>query len=282
VVVDGQLEAAAPVFGSVLLRDGTAYVTAGRSSYLDGGIDVCRLDPDSGRMLGRTPIYSPDHDTGKAPPQYNANAMPGARADVLTADDQFLYLRDLVFDAAGKAVERGNPHLLSVTGFLDDAWTHRSYWIFGHNSSLATGCSGRAKDLVYGRLLAFSTARVFGYGRRTVHWSNQLEDGPYQLFALDRASGTRPWSQTVPVRVRALVLAGEVLFAAGTPGDETAPPPVAAADRGGLLLALSAADGSERGRCELESAPSFDGMAAAYGKLYVSSADGKLLCLAGK
>ncbi|GAH83802.1 unnamed protein product, partial [marine sediment metagenome] len=40
----GQLESASPIHGSVLVRDGVAYFTVGRSSYLDGGIDLYRLD----------------------------------------------------------------------------------------------------------------------------------------------------------------------------------------------------------------------------------------------
>jgi outer membrane protein assembly factor BamB len=282
VAVDSQFESAWPAFGSVLLRGDAAYVTAGRSSYLDGGIDLCRIDPDTGRLLARSAIYTPDPDTGTAPPQYGPSWQPGARADVLSADVQYVYLRDQVFEANGKSVEKGNPHLFTVTGFLDDAWTHRSYWIFGHQNSMATGCSGRAKDLVYARLLVFDTARIYGYGRKTVHWSNQLEDGPYHLFALSRADNTRPWSQTVPVKVRALVLAGDTLFAAGAPGEELLPAANAVTPTGGVLLALSATDGAEQARCDLDAPPAFDGLAAAYGKLYLTTADGKIVCLAGK
>ena len=41
----GQLESVWPVTGSVLVRDGVLYCTAGRSSYLDGGMHLYRLDP---------------------------------------------------------------------------------------------------------------------------------------------------------------------------------------------------------------------------------------------
>jgi len=54
----GRLESASPVIGSVLVQDGVVYCTAGRSSYADGGIDLYRLDPKTGGILSRTPIYS--------------------------------------------------------------------------------------------------------------------------------------------------------------------------------------------------------------------------------
>ena len=79
-----------------------------------------------------------------------------------------------------------------------------------------------------------------------------------------------------------MVMAENVLFAAGTPGDELAPPTGTEGKRGGLLLALSTTDGTELARCDLDSPPAFDGMAAAYGRLYVTTTDGKVLCLAGK
>ncbi|NCO40427.1 MAG: PQQ-binding-like beta-propeller repeat protein, partial [Armatimonadetes bacterium] len=281
VVVGDRVESISPVHGSVLIRDGTAYVTAGRNSYLDGGIDLCRLNPETGEELSRTPIYSPDPQTDRQPPQDNQNAMPGTRSDLLTSDNDHVYLRHLVFSKTGDAQEESNAHLLSVTDFLDDTWPHRSYWIFGKHSSLATGCSGREKNLVYGRLLAFDGSTVFGYGRKTVHWSNQLEDGPYRVFSVSRSDGAAHWEKSVPIQVRAIVLVGKVLFVAGPPAEAGSLPGESVESQGALLLALSTADGTELGRRRLGATPVFDGMAAANGRLYVVTADGTLVCLAG-
>jgi hypothetical protein len=97
-----------------------------------------------------------------------------------------------------------------------------------------------------------------------------------------------------------MVLAGGTLFVAGPPaviGDETAAasygfPDVQASlaeqdaalrgERGALLRAVSAADGAELGQWELPAPPVWDGMAAAAGRLYVATMDGKVLCLGGK
>jgi outer membrane protein assembly factor BamB len=277
IVVRGQLEAASPVPGSLLVQDGKAYFTAGRSSYLDGGIDLHCVEPASGKLLSTTPIYSPDPQTGRQPPQSAPAVMPGAREDLLSSDAGHVYLRDLVFDLQGAPLTEGNQHLFTLTGFLDDAWSHRSYWIFGTQCSLATGCSGRDKNLLYGRLLVFDEAAIYGFGRKTVHWSNALEDGPYRLFAVKRDAGTRQWEQAVPIQVRALLLAGGVLYAAG---------PVAADRQITLdpqapvwLLALAASDGRELARYPLDAPPVFDGLAAARGRLYAALENGRVVCL---
>ena len=49
-----------------------------------------------------------------------------------------------------------------------------------------------------------------------------------------------------------------------------------------MLMAVSASDGAELARYELDSPPVFDGMAAANGRLYLSLENGRLLCMAGR
>ena len=108
------------------------------------------------------------------------------------------------------------------------------------------------------------------------------------------------WSEDLPLFVRAMVLAGDTLFIAGPPDmvDEeqvlqslndpktrsALAEQAAALDgrKGALLWAVSAADGKKLAACKLESPPVWDGMAAAGGRLYVSTVDGKVLCMAGK
>ncbi|HUT32895.1 MAG TPA: PQQ-binding-like beta-propeller repeat protein [Planctomycetota bacterium] len=282
VVVCGQLESPSPLFGSILVQDGAAYLTAGRSSYLDGGIDLCRVQPETGRILSTTPIYSPDPKTGRQPKHYGPCNMPGTLADILTSDDRHVYLRDMVFDPRGAVQPKGNPHLLTLTGFLDDTWPHRSYWIFGTQCSLATGCSGRDRSLVYGRLLVFDGPMVYGYGRRGIHWSNQLEDGPYRLFALKQGEAKEQWAKPLAIQVRAMVLAGKVLFIAGPAADAAGGPSARGEGRGALLLSVAASDGAELARCPLDSPPVLDGMAAAGGRLFLSLENGRVVCMAGE
>ncbi len=278
----GQLESASPVLGSVLVRDGVVYSTAGRSSYLDGGIDLCRLEPETGRAISRTPIYSPDPETGKQPPQFAPSAMPGARADILTGDESCIYLRDMVFDKRGAVLPEGKAHLFTLTDFLDDSWAHRSYWIFGKRCSISTGCSGRDRNLIFGRLLVFDESMIYGYGRKQVHWSNQLQDGAYRLFAVNRDDGKAKWSKSLTIHVRVMVLADKVIFIAGPRIDTSDGQIDLNESRPAVLMAISASDGSELAQYQLDSTPVFDGMAAAYGRLYVSMENGDLLCMSEK
>lgn len=62
-----------------------AYVAVGRSSYLDGGMNLYRFDPRTGKVLSKTKIDNRDPETD-LPPQDTARGvnMPGALPDVLS------------------------------------------------------------------------------------------------------------------------------------------------------------------------------------------------------
>jgi len=47
---------------------------------------------------------------------------------------------------------------------------------------------------------------------------------------------------------------------------------------GGVMWAVSCVDGKKLAEYRLDSPPVFDGMAAANGKLYISTIDGKITC----
>ena len=88
------------------------------------------------------------------------------------------------------------------------------------------------------------------------------------------------WQQMIPVRIRAMVLADDLLFVAGPPDVVEPDDPLAAFQgrKGALLQAFSANGGSLRRSYELSSPPAFDGLCAAQGRLFLSTSDGKLLC----
>lgn len=104
-------------------------------------------------------------------------------------------------------------------------------------------------------------------------------------FGLDKMIGyTRAdpplWTQWLPVRVRALLKAGDVLFAAGVPDELDPRDPYAAFEgrKGARLVALSARDGAKLSERSIEAAPVFDGLIAAGGRLFLSLEDGSLAC----
>ncbi|MDP6524887.1 MAG: PQQ-binding-like beta-propeller repeat protein [Kiritimatiellia bacterium] len=92
------------------------------------------------------------------------------------------------------------------------------------------------------------------------------------------------WQTMIPLRIRAMVLAGDLLFAAGVPDVVDEKDPLAAFEgrKGGLLQVFSAKDGKLLKSQPLASEPAFDGMIAARGKLYISAIDGKVVCMSGK
>ncbi|MCZ6794506.1 MAG: LamG domain-containing protein, partial [Planctomycetota bacterium] len=106
------------------------------------------------------------------------------------------------------------------------------------------------------------------------------------------------WTKDLPFFVRAMVLADETLFLAGPPDvvDEeetfrrlTARDPAVATqlarqaaalegENGGHLWAVSSTDGKQLAEVPLKSLPVWDGMAAARGRLYLATQDGKVVC----
>jgi hypothetical protein len=112
------------------------------------------------------------------------------------------------------------------------------------------------------------------YGGRT---ALPRENEP--LYALKAEE--RQWQTKLPLRPVAMVLAGEHLLVAGPP--DAADPAEAAAGlegrRGGIFRAISAKDGSILAERRLESPPVYDGLIVARGKVFISTAAGRLLCL---
>ena len=92
------------------------------------------------------------------------------------------------------------------------------------------------------------------------------------------------WTKRVPLRVRAMVLADKTLFLAGPPDAPGAKerPPAGEGGKGGLLWAVSADDGARLTEHRLDSTPVFDGLAAAGGRLYLSTTAGTVQCFTGR
>jgi len=334
-----QVESVWPVHGSVLVHNDTLYCVAGRSMFLDGGLRMLRLDPRTGACLSETDLDDRHPATGKnLQTDLKWPNLPVALPDVLSCDGRNVYMRSLAFGLDGQrryikhipySEQQGDDvHLFSPTGFLDDAWWHRSYWVFGRAFGGGYHDFFMAGRLVpAGRILAVGESTIYGYGRR---WQYFAHTTPmeYHLFAAPKgakvidparpdgkpappaAKGKGParppltrfvceWSKEAPLVVRAMVLAGSTLFVAGPPDvvdeDDGArtlgsaatqaklAEQAAAMDgaRGALLLAVSAPDGKKLAAYRLDSAPVFDGMAAANGRLFLSTLDGKVLCFAG-
>jgi outer membrane protein assembly factor BamB len=251
VMINGQLESAWPVHGAVLVHADTLVVAAGRSSYLDSGIFLYRLDPASGNTISKTSIFSPDPKTGRQRTGEGRDVR-GVLNDVLLADGEDVFMRHAKLDFAsgdetGKAV-----HLFTPLGFLDDSWWHRAYWVM-HDEFLShwSGWWKVGNSVPSGRIMCYDKDSIFGYGRSAYPGGNtgQWRGGEkYQLYACDRkapqpvAAAPKPppeskskskrkgrpkkpalpkvtyrWTQGVPLLATSMAVAGEHIFLAGPP-----------------------------------------------------------------
>jgi len=295
IVSRDQLESPWPVHGNVLIQNDVAYVVAGRSSFLDGGIFVYAVEPATGRLLREKRIDSRDPQTGDMVkcllPYDMPPDAPGALPDILVGDGASVYMRHLQFDPADldyrNAAEamppqknRRNypyigPHLMSVAGLLDDCWFNQTFWTLDGQSPC--------------KLLVFDDQTAYGikpFAATARHDRAIFRPGTagYTLFARRRPEHASRWSIKVPLRAVAMVVAGQTLLVAGPPDAVDADDPWAALDgrKGGLLRAISAADGRMLGELELDAPPVYDGMAAAGGRLYAALTDGSVVCLGSR
>ncbi|MHC4402101.1 MAG: outer membrane protein assembly factor BamB family protein, partial [Planctomycetota bacterium] len=286
----GAVESAWPVHGSVLADDDTVYFTAGRSSFLDGGICAFALDARTGAVRSERKIATPHQRKvawGRDP-----SIDTGQLSDVLVGHGESVYMRRCRLFPAEDDRGAGSP-LFATAGLLDSTWFSRTRWHVD-GKPVAEYCVFNA-DTVYGVAERRGMSANGGFFNPAA--------GGYELFAIDRPSAAagsgggparpsgkkkpssgRRWSARVPVRVTSLVLAGSTLFAAGTPDllDKTDPWAAFEGRRGGRLLAVSAQNGKILEEYDLHAPPVLDGLAASRGRLLVSTTDGKVFGYEGE
>jgi outer membrane protein assembly factor BamB len=368
IIAFDQLESPWPVHGSVLIEDGVAYCTAGRSTYLDGGIRLFGLDPGTGNVLHETRLdtWARTRKDAVNKPFIPAYHMEGANSDILVAQGDSIFLGQYKFDRALAAQPApyvmpgpdtrtdamnlmGQPfvenmksqqeyeteqhdwqwirihkammqdyqkryggasmgdrkmglHVLTTSGFLDDSWFNRTYWMY---SDTWPGYYLAHRSAKSGQLLVVGPQKTYAvqaYPSRNLQ-SPLFTPGKKGYLLLADANDNEPvlagytrgvpkgigftrqkppaWFKWVPVRIRGMVLAGRRLFVAGPPDVVDPLDPMAAFEghKGACLRAYSTADGSMLAEQKLESPPVFDGLIAANERLYLSLENGVLLCM---
>ncbi len=76
-----------------------------------------------------------------------------------------------------------------------------------------------------------------------------------------------------------MILAHNILFAAGCPVETENSPGVPDEAAGALLLAVAASNGATLAQYRLEAAPVFDGMAAVANRIYMTLENGSIVCM---
>jgi outer membrane protein assembly factor BamB len=302
IVSRGQLESVWPVHGSVLVLDDIMYFVAGRSSYLDGGLRLYGLEPHTGRKLVDTVLATRDSDGAE---RLDEQGVDGCLSDILSSDGQRIFLRHQALDRTGHMLSERVAHLHSPDGFLSGDTTDRLLWTYApmftspHQGAFY---DVRLSRVLFpsGRILVEDEDAIYGFGQN--HYQRQVTDpgGQWALFAAAKdsdvpldvtaieyrklaLSGAHSvpfrWWQPIPIQVWAMVQTSDVLFVAGPLGSGLTSAAALQGDAEGSLLAVSPADGKVLAEMSLPSTPVWDGMAAARGNLYLTLADGQLLCL---
>ncbi len=304
IVARDQLESAWPVPGSVLVREGSVFALAGRSSNLDGGMYFVKLDALTGLPQRIKQICSRDLKTGRQAEETIDNLyMPGLLYDIPSSKGESLFVRETRLSLDGEMIAQPQQHLYSVGGFLDDTWWHRYYTIYGTRFRNGPGGGiGRSGGDPAGRLLVCDGLRVYGYGRadrQTYHLFCVTVDGAEPGGDSARAGGkgaarrrqaraNTVWSDPEsPIMVRAMILTGAGhkeqeragrLVLAGPPARGFFDSGILRGEEGGLLGVVDAATGEGLSRMSIEAPPVFDGMCAARGRVVLSLRSGVIAC----
>lgn len=315
--VYGQLESTWPVHGAVVIQNDELFATAGRSTYLDGGIRLYRIHPQTGHELSQTTVCHIDPETDRQSTPESGFNMEGTLTDVLTGDGERVYLKYFAFDRHGKRTSESKPHLFAIAGLLGEEWFVRSYWTISTKVEGAGwgGWAATANKHHAGRLLCFNTDKVYGYGREKVAGGpTGHKADTYHLFCSplappppaseDPAPGsgkkkvkksspppkTITWSNPESLIVRAMVVTDDKVLIAGPPDlgkreaallayeNEREARAAFGGEKGVFLRVLSAADGKQLSEHQLDAMPTFDGMSAAGGHILISLRTGTLQC----
>ena len=132
-----QIESTWPVHGSILVTGGIAYCTAGRSTYLDGGIRVWGLNPATGEILHKGLLEGPHRSIEGE--RDMAFFLLGANSDVLVSEGGYIYMRqkkmtpdlkEIKIDVlSSKGAQDVGMHVFSTASLLDDSWYNRTFWM---------------------------------------------------------------------------------------------------------------------------------------------------------
>jgi hypothetical protein len=234
----------------------------------------------------------------------SGSGLDGFKNDIFFTDGRLLYLRQQAFqpDLTPLSPEQvTRPHMIPSPGFLQAIPHHRTFWTIDTTIRYDIAAS---RGAVHGDILVMDGNQFYevrGYPPgRSANFDPRpngytLLAGVYSKPKVPPATGQRKkrasavaasqrWSSNIPLTGKALVLADDVLFVAGTPVAFPAGDLAKAYEgrMGGVLWAASAATGEKMAEYKLDAPPAWDGMAVAGGRLYMSLDDGRVTCMSGK
>ncbi len=294
IVAYGQVESPWPVPGAVLVMDDIAYFAAGRQPLADGGILVFAVNPLTGQRHWVRRV-----DTVPQTGFYENSGLEFDPFDILHAEGDGLAMSRWVMSLDGKdvSVDKWNAFAKLNTGG-GETWIPRGFWTYGarHQHRFAGEAPRRPlvvfrDDNVYSSLDGATTVfrRDFDLDKGEQFDSKWItgwkaselsrSDGkPYRTYRIAKGAkwAKDPFAdpeskQEEPKRgtqlynrIHAMALSGNgILYVV---------------HQDGRLKAISTSDGEVLAEIQV-SAPAWDGLAIAEGRLYLSTQDGNLLCL---
>jgi outer membrane protein assembly factor BamB len=308
---DNRLESVWPVHGSVLLHQGKLFVTAGRSSFLDGGIHIYSLAPETGKVIKESILHT------EQTVQYDY--YEGVNNDILVTDGTSIYLKHMRIDVQTLAVTRQawwsfsgpdgrnrsstqetfsipaentrKPALLMASGFLDDE-------LFGRASAQLDG-SEFCNRISFDDTFAFGVRHSNGDGheqfripgkdgfpavcfdRKSIKKASKFGEEVNKNTGVGPATHRQVWRLDSLIRPTAILLTGNYFYVAGGPDriDEQDPLRSVEWRDGGLVHVLDRQDGKTVAEITLSAPPVHEGLIATRNGLYVVLKDGRIQSL---
>ncbi|MFI5381954.1 MAG: PQQ-binding-like beta-propeller repeat protein, partial [Tepidisphaerales bacterium] len=286
IVAYGQLESPWPVPGSVLVAGDVAYFAAGRHPLADGGVFVFAADPRTGNVRWHKRLHTVPQKNF-----YGSSGLEFDNFDLLQVEGDSVAMSRWLFNrATGEMKLKAKSGFAEVNTGSSSVFVPRGLWSYAPRNE-----SEQCRERPFVRPLAvfrgnavFSCSQdrgnVFrrdfsadGSDKFDTEWfagwktysgarsggdlwqSQRLARGAlWAVNPFDASAGKQP--------IAAMVLAGKTLCLVSVPGRMA----VADSSSGKLL-------------CETQvPPPAWDSLAAADGRLFLTTQDGRVLCLGGK
>jgi len=308
---DSRLESVWPLHGSLMLFKERIYAIAGRSSFLDGGLRIYALNPETGAVVTASTFFT---EQTKQSDYYE-----GVTNDLLVSDGESLFLKHMKIDPETLAISRlqwwefSGPDgklkaydksivklpieeertavLCSASGFLDDE-------LFGRTHVQLDGAE-------FCNRLSFNTKYAYGvrHSQGPGHFQFRVAGkNGFPVLCFDRHSEQAPaivkgrnykgdgsapadhrviWEHNIPVRPSAILAAGTKLLVGGGPDylDKADPLRTFEWRAGGLLYILHCADGKILFEQKLSAPPVHEGLIAVRAGVFACLKDGTVLKL---
>jgi hypothetical protein len=282
----------------VLIHRDVLYALAGRLTRSDGGMHLTALDPLSGAVVWRKHlpgIYG--NEAHILPQSWHENEEHFA-ANLLLAEDDSLRLYDEFgtwqFDAETGAMT-GRSHAIPQPGWPKGRMTpedpraaERWPWAGWDRVTAAELLAGRdtynmmahgmhpyTRNTPKYQAWQFPDRDRWGIHGTRLNKEKKFVIAPARFTERHLDVSKMPWKpRTIDLDVKAYAFAGggeTLIIAGGTP--------IGPHHRDGQLRTIDMKTGRDRSVVKLPAPANFDGVAAAYGRVFVTTIDGKLICL---